>query len=39
MPEEPAIMAYLARINARPAVRKIMAAEAALSAELEAARA
>ena len=39
VPKEPAIMAYLARINARPAVRKIMAAEAALSAELEAARA
>ncbi|KQP72660.1 glutathione S-transferase [Methylobacterium sp. Leaf111] len=39
VPEEPPIMAYLARINARPAVRKIMAAEAALSAELEAARA
>jgi glutathione S-transferase len=39
VPEEPAIMAYLGRINARPAVRKVMAAEAALSAELEAARA
>lgn len=39
VPEEPAIMAYLARVNARPAVRKIMAEEAALSAELAAARA
>jgi len=39
VPEEPAIMAYLARVQARPAVQKIMAAEAALSAELEAARA
>ncbi|KQP33568.1 glutathione S-transferase [Methylobacterium sp. Leaf104] len=38
VPEEPAIMAYLARINARPAVGTILAAEAALSAELEAAR-
>ncbi|MGU3359745.1 glutathione S-transferase family protein [Methylobacterium sp. M6A4_1b] len=38
VPEEPAIMAYLARINARPAVGTVMAAEAALSAELEAAR-
>lgn len=34
VPEEPAILAYLARVEARPAVRKIMAAEA----ELEAAR-
>jgi len=39
VPEETAIMAYLARVNARPAVRKIMAEEAALSAELAAARA
>jgi glutathione S-transferase len=39
VPEEPAIMAYLARVNARPAVRTIMAAEAALATELEAARA
>ncbi|KQQ40615.1 glutathione S-transferase [Methylobacterium sp. Leaf125] len=39
VPEEPAIMAYLARVNARPAVRKIMAEEATLSAELAAARA
>lgn len=39
VPEEPAIMTYLARVNARPAVRKIMAEEAALSAELAAARA
>lgn len=38
VPEEPAIMAYLARVQARPAVRTIMAAEAALSEELEAAR-
>ena len=38
VPEEPAIMAYLARIQARPAFRTIMAAEATLSAELEAAR-
>lgn len=39
VPEERAIMAYLARVNARPAVRKIMAEEAALSAELAATRA
>lgn len=38
VPEEPAIMAYLARINARPAVRTIMAAEVALATELEATR-
>jgi len=38
VPEEPAILAYLARVEGRPAVRKILAAEADLSAELEAAR-
>ncbi|WP_279597292.1 glutathione S-transferase family protein [Methylobacterium sp. J-068] len=38
VPEEPAIVAYLKRVQARPAVQTIMAAEAALSAELEAAR-
>ena len=38
VPEEPAIMAYLARVRSRPAVQKILAAEAALSADLEAAR-
>jgi glutathione S-transferase len=32
VPEEPAILAYLARVEARPAVRKIMAAEAELEA-------
>jgi glutathione S-transferase len=31
-------MAYLARVRSRPAVQKILAAEASLSADLEAAR-
>ncbi|KQP91803.1 glutathione S-transferase [Methylobacterium sp. Leaf117] len=39
VPEEPAIMAYLARVAARPAVLKMMAEDAALSAKMEAARA
>lgn len=38
VPEDPAIMAYVARRNARPAVQTVMAAEAALAAEQEAAQ-
>ena len=38
VPEDPTIMAYVARRNARPAVQTVMAAEAALAAEQEAAQ-
>lgn len=37
VPEDPAIMAYVARVQGRPAARKIMAEDAALAAEHEAA--
>lgn len=39
VPEEPAIMAYIARVNGRPAAVKIAAEEAALAARHEAAQA
>ena len=39
VPEEPVIMAYIARAQARPAVRKMMAEDAAMAAEHEAAMA
>lgn len=38
VPEDPTIMAYVARRNARAAVQTVMAAEAALAAEQEAAQ-
>lgn len=38
VPEDPTIMAYVARRNARPAVQTVMAAEAALAVEQEAAQ-
>ncbi|NEU11015.1 glutathione S-transferase family protein [Methylobacterium sp. BTF04] len=39
VPEEPVIMAYIARAQARPAMRKMMAEDAAIAAEHEAAMA